>query len=122
MKKILIVEDDPRVRNLYTRALELSGYEVETTENGQDALDKLSATKPKPDLILLDVMMPKLSGFDVLGIIKKDEELKKVPVIVTTNMESLKNASNDLEKLRALGAEDIVIKSNLDPNELVKKI
>lgn len=122
MKKIFIADDDPAMMALYTRAFKLSGYNTETAVNGQEALDKLSASKHKPDIILLDIMMPKLSGFEVLENIKKDADLKKVPVIALTNLASLKSAQSDLEKIRVLGAADIVVKSNTDPKELVKKV
>lgn len=121
MKKVFIAEDDPAIINLYARTFKHSGYDVKTAVNGREALDKLSDAKPKPDIILLDIMMPELSGFEVLENIKKDDELKKVPVVAMTNMASLKSAASDLEKIRAMGAVDVVVKSDIDPKELVKK-
>jgi len=121
MKKIFIADDDPAMMALYSRAFKLSGYNIDTAVDGQEALDKLLVLKSKPDLILLDIMMPKLSGFEVLESIKKDADLKKVPVIVLTNLASLKSAQSDLEKVRTLGAEDIVVKSDVDPKELVRR-
>ncbi|MEK7546888.1 MAG: response regulator [Patescibacteria group bacterium] len=122
MKKIFIVDDDPAMLNLYTRTFKLSGHDVETATNGQEALDKLSASEQKPDVILLDIMMPKLSGFEVLENIKKNDSLAKIPVIALTNLASLRSASSDLEKIRALGAVDVVVKSDTDPKELVKRV
>ena len=121
-KNVFIVDDDPAMRDLYTRTFKLSGYDVETAVNGQEALDKLSALEQKPDIILMDIMMPKLSGFEVLENIKKNDSLAKIPVIALTNLASLNSAQSDLKKIRALGAVDVVVKSDIDPKELVKKV
>jgi len=122
MKKVFIADDDRAIVDLYARMLKLSNYDVETAVDGQDALDKLSASNPKPDLICLDMVMPKLSGFEVLQRIKNDDSLKEIPVMALTNMVSLPDMSVDLEKVRALGAVDIVIKSDVDPKELVQRM
>lgn len=120
MKNIFIADDDLDLLNLYAKTFRLLGYEAETAVNGREALDKLAASGAKPDIILLDLMMPELSGFEVLENLKKDDALKDIPVIVMTNLASLPDESKDLGKIRSLGAADIVIKSNVDPQELVK--
>jgi len=105
---------------MYRRAFQKSGWEVETASDGEEALGKLFASKDVPDAILLDIMMPKADGFEVLKKIKKSgSALENVPVLAMTNLASLSNGEADLEKVRALGAKDVIIKSQLDPQEVV---
>jgi CheY-like chemotaxis protein len=89
MAKIFFVEDDVSILRLYAQAFTLSGHDVVLASNGEEALEKLKTMVPKPDIILLDMMMPKLNGFEVLKVIKKDAALKDIMVVVLTNMESL---------------------------------
>ena len=122
MKKVFIAEDNLAIARLYNQAFNLSGYSTETASDGIEAIEKLSVAKPKPDLILLDIMMPKATGFEVLEKIKSDPALKNVPVIVLTNMESLPGGQADLERARAMGAIDVIVKSQNDPQDVVEKV
>ena len=121
MGKILIVDDDSAMSRLYKSAFTLSGYDAKTAADGKEALEKLSVPEDKPDIIFLDMMMPKLNGFDVLEHIKKDNRLKDIPVIALTNISSLPEGPHDFQKIRSLGAVDIIIKSQADPQKVVAR-
>lgn len=115
-KKILLVEDDDSLANVYTSRLEVEGFEVKRVPNGEDAL--ASAVEFKPDLILLDVMMPKVSGFDVLDILRNTPETANVKVVMLTAL------SQDSDKSRAdqLGADDYLVKSQVVIADVVERI
>lgn len=116
MEKIFIAEDDPLMVRMYERVFKLSNYEVEMAFDGEEAISKLKTTKIKPAIILLDIMMPKMSGFDVLKIIKADNEFKNIPVIVLTNLAGKEEAEKGLQ----LGAVSYLVKSEYEPKEVVK--
>ena len=116
MKTILFVEDEPTLQKLVGRYLEKQGYEVVSAINGEMGL-KLSK-KLKPHLILLDLILPKKDGFEVLEEIKQDEELKNIPVIVLTNLEG----SKEVQKALSLGATTFLVKSNYELEEITQKI
>ena len=118
MVKILIVEDDPLMVRMYSKAFQLSSYEVETAFDGEEAVNKLQKMDSKPTLILCDVMMPKMNGLDVLRQIKKDDNLKKIPVIMLTNLAG----EEDAEKALSLGAIAYLVKSEYDPKQVVAKV
>lgn len=82
--RVLIVEDDPAICDAYRLALEQEGYEIVTAENGKDALAKLRRDRPLPDLILLDLMMPVMNGWEFLQARRTDLELRAVPVVALT--------------------------------------
>lgn len=115
-EKILIVEDDKTLREMYQLRLSINGYDVLEAKDGEEGLDL--AIKEKPDLILLDIMMPKMSGMDVLDIIKSTPETKDIPIIVLTALtdESVKS------KGLVYGAEDYLVKSQTMPGQVVEKI
>ena len=113
-----MAEDDPLMIRMYDRAFRLNGYELEMAFDGEEAISKLQKMAPKPTLILLDVMMPKLSGFDVLRAIKQDAHLKHVPVIMLTNLAG----QEDAEKALQLGAVLYLVKSQYNPKEVVEKV
>jgi DNA-binding response OmpR family regulator len=106
MPKILLIEDDALLIRMYKKKLELDGYNVTTANNGEEGLSKFK--KEDPDLVLLDVMMPKMNGFEVLENVKADEQLKKIPVILLTNLGS---DDEDIERGLELGAAAYLIKS-----------
>lgn len=116
MSKILIIEDEIALRSALSIKLKKEGFEVLEAQNGQQGLD-LAATQ-KPDLVLLDIIMPGMNGFDVLKNIKSNAGLVNVPVIVLTNLpeESAK------EKVKELGGTEYLVKSNMPLEELVAKI
>ncbi len=112
-KKILLVDDDPLLTKLYQSKLTQEGYEVFFAHNG---LDGLALAKEKmPDLVLLDVMMPKMDGIDTLKELKKDPSTKKIPVVMLTN---LGDNEYHVEGAKLLGAEEYLMKSNTDLHQL----
>lgn len=113
-EKILIVEDDIPLRDMYQARLEMEGYEVEVAYDGEEGLSK--TIKEKPNLIILDLMMPKISGLDFLDILKTTPSTKNIPVIVLTAL------TNDKKKAIDSGAEDYLIKSECKLEEVLAKI
>jgi CheY-like chemotaxis protein len=118
MAKIFIAEDDPLMIRMYEKAFKLSGYDVEMAKDGEETLKKLKEAKSKPTVVLLDVMMPKMNGFEVLGDLKKDADLKKIPVIMLTNLAG----ESDAEKALKLGAVLYLVKSQYEPKQVVEKV
>lgn len=115
-KKILLVEDDEMLVTMYTDKFKREGYEVQSALNGSDGL-KL-ASSYRPDVILLDVVMPKMDGFTVLKKLKKKMDTKDIPVILLTNL----GQEEDVKKGKELGAEDYYIKANHTPAQIVEKV
>ena len=115
-KKILLVEDDEGLASVYLTRLEAEGFTVRRVPNGEDAL--ASAIEFKPDLILLDAMMPKVSGFDVLDILRNTQETANVRVIMLTAL------SQDADKARAeeLGVDEYLVKSQVVIADVVERI
>jgi DNA-binding response OmpR family regulator len=115
-KKIMIIEDDSFVMDIYQTKLNQEGYEVLLAENGAEALKKLE--KEAPDLVLLDIVMPYIDGLQVLKKIKADKKLKDIPVILLTNL----SQKEDINEGLGLGADDYLIKSHFTPSEVLEKI
>lgn len=115
-KKILIIEDEIILLNLLQKKLAGRGYDVYTAHNGDVGIEKVKEIKP--DLVLLDIVMPKKNGYEVLEEIKNDEELKKIPVIIISNS----GQPVEIEKVKKLGAQDWLIKTDFDPQEIVDKV
>lgn len=115
-KKVLLVEDDDALASVYTTRLQAEGFDIKRVPNGEDAL--ATTLQYKPDLILLDVMMPKVSGFDVLDILRNTPETANVKVIMLTAL------SQDADKQRAesLGVDDYLVKSQVVIADVVDKI
>lgn len=116
MTKILITEDDPLMSRMYQKIFTFEGFEVTMAGDGQDGLDKIRAEKPT--LVLLDVMMPKLNGFEVLKKLKNDPETKSIPVIMLTNLSSPQDAENAM----LMGAVKYIVKSEHDPKEVADMV
>lgn len=115
-KKILIVEDEPMLQRTLTEFLTGEEFEVLNALDGEEGLN---LTKSKnPDLILLDIILPKKDGYEVLKEIKGDEKTKKIPVILLTNLE----AAEDVQRAFDLGATTYLVKSNYKLEDIVKKI
>jgi DNA-binding response OmpR family regulator len=114
--KILLVEDDTFLLEMYSTKFNLEGFDVATAADGEEGL-KL-AKKEKPDIILLDVLMPKIDGFTVLKKLKKDSQTKAIPVVLLTNL----GQKNDIDKGLKDGAEGYLIKAHFIPSEVVSKI
>lgn len=115
-KKILLVEDDTALASVYRSRLELEGFTVDEVNNGEEALSK--AVDFKPDLILLDAMMPKISGFDVLDILRNTPETSNVRVVMLTALSQAK----DKERAESLGADDYLVKSQVVIGDVVERI
>ncbi|PIR13808.1 response regulator [Candidatus Falkowbacteria bacterium CG11_big_fil_rev_8_21_14_0_20_39_10] len=114
--KILLIEDDPFLLNMYTTKFELENFKVVTAEDGEKGL-KL-ASQELPDIVLLDIMLPKMDGYEVLKALKADEKTKAIPVILLTNL----SQKDEVKQGMTLGAEDYLIKAHFMPSEVVKKI
>lgn len=115
-KTILLVEDDDRLAAVYETRLKAEGFKTQRVANGEDAL--AAAVQAKPDLILLDVMMPKVSGFDVLDILRNTPETTNVKVIMLTAL----SQDSDRERAKSLGVDDYLIKSQVVIADVVQKI
>ena len=115
LKKVLIVEDDPFISDIYMVELENQGYEVELAPNGEKAMEKLN--KDSFDLMLLDILMPQKDGFAVLKELKDNPNFK-MAVIVLSNL----GKKEHIEKAIELGANDYIIKTQFTPQEVLGKI
>lgn len=113
---ILIIEDDKFFQNFYTSKLTEEGIDVDVAKDGEEGISK--ARTVKPNLIILDIIMPKVDGFIVLQALKSDEELKNIPVLVFSTL----GQNQDIEKAKNLGAADFVNKSFFDYDKLKSKI
>jgi PleD family two-component response regulator len=113
MSKILVVEDDQPESRLYQNLFSKEGFEVVAIDNGHDCREK--AIAEKPDVILLDIMMPQMNGFETLDVLRFDEETKKIPVVMLTN---LSDKHYEDEALRR-GAVKYVVKSQIENSKLV---
>jgi len=114
--KILLVEDDPFLLSMYSTKFELENFKVVSASDGEKGLEL--SKKENPDIILLDILMPKMNGFEVLEKLKDDSLTKNIPIILLTNL----NQKNEIEKGLALGANDYLIKAHFMPSEVVSKI
>ena len=115
-KKILLVEDDTALAAVYRSRLELEGFEIREVNNGEDALS--AAVSFRPDLILLDAMMPKISGFDVLDILRNTPETTNIRVIMLTALSQPK----DKERAEQLGVDDYLVKSQVVIGDVVARV
>lgn len=116
MTKILIVEDDPLMSRMYQKIFKFEGFEVDFAGDGEEGLEKVRSGKPT--LILLDIMMPKMNGLEVLDKLKMDPELKGIPVIMLTNLAGTADAEAALTK----GAVKYIIKSEYEPKQVVNMV
>ena len=117
-KKIIIVEDDQAIVEMYKEKLKLEGFNVATVMDGKKAMSRI---KQGADLILLDILMPGLNGFEVLKKIKKSPETSTIPVLVLTNI-GTDSFDNDKNLALSLGATDYLIKALNTPDQVVEKI
>jgi DNA-binding response OmpR family regulator len=116
MKKILFVEDDDGLAQVYLTRLDAEGFEVKRVPNGEDAL--ATALAFKPDLILLDAMMPQVNGFDVLDILRNTPETAHIKVIMLTAL----SQETDRQKAEQLGADDYLVKSQVVIADVIDRI
>lgn len=115
-KRILFVEDDDALASVYLVRLEAEGFEVKRVANGEDAL--AAATSFRPDLVLLDVMMPKISGFDVLDILRNTPETANLKIIMLTAL----SQESDKKRAESLGVDDYLVKSQVVINDVIERI
>ncbi len=113
---ILIVEDDVFLADLYKTKMELEGFKVYAAYDGEKGLEM--AKKNNPSIILLDLILPKLTGFQVLEKIRSDSKIKDIPIIILTNL----SQKSDVDKGIKMGANDYLIKAHFMPSEVVEKI
>ncbi len=115
-KTILIIEDDEAILSMYKTKLEKDGFNVLVANNGYDGLELIK--KKKPNIVLLDIILPQIDGFSVLGAIRDDAKIKDTPVIILTNL----STEEDKIKGKILGVKDYLVKANLTPAEVSKKV
>jgi CheY-like chemotaxis protein len=116
MPKVLIADDEKFVTLLYKDMLEHAGFEVVVAHDGAEALELIKQSKP--DVVLLDLVMPRLDGFQVLRAVKADPALQAIPVAVLSNL----SQDNDEQQARDLGAADYIVKVKLAPGELPERL
>jgi len=116
MKKILLIEDEEIMIDLLQKKLIREGYEVSVARDGEKGLKAMREVKP--DLVLLDIIMPKMGGLEVMEEMAKDKELKKISVIVVSNS----GQPVELDRAQKLGAKDWLIKTEFDPQEVIDKV
>ncbi len=114
--RVLIVEDDPFLLEMYSAKLDEQGIEVEIAEDGNEGLEKMKMGKF--DLVLLDIIMPKMDGLEVLQKMKDNKDFAQIPVILLTNL----GQKEDVEKGLQLGAQEYIIKAHYTPTEVVAKV
>ena len=116
MKTILFIEDESAMHKTFGEVLNKAGYEMISALDGESGLRLAQASKP--DLIVLDLILPKLHGFEVLGRLKENQETKDIPVVVLTNLESMAEVDRALE----LGAAAYLVKAQYSLEELIDKV
>lgn len=114
--KLLLVDDDEFLLDMYSLKFKEAGFDFDIASSGQAALEKMRATKY--DVVLLDVVMPAMDGFEVLSQIKKDHLLEDAIIIVLSNL----GQKEDIERGMSLGAHDYIIKAHFTPREVVEKV
>lgn len=115
-KKILLVEDDDSLANVYMMRLEVEGFEVRRVANGEEALS--AALEYKPSLVILDVMMPEVDGFDVLDILRNTPQTVDLKIIVLTAL----SQDSDRQRAKDLGADDYLVKSQVVIADVIERI
>jgi len=115
-KKIVLADDEQFIAIAYKDGLERAGYDITVAHNGAEALEAVKSTKP--DLVLLDLIMPKLNGFEVLKAIKADPAIKDIPVIILSNL----SQPTDETEARQSGALDFIVKADISLKDLVERI
>lgn len=116
MAKILIIEDDKFYSKIYRKKFEVEGFQVETATDGEDGLTKMKSFQP--DVVMLDIMMPKLDGFDVLEKVKADPQISHLPIIMMTNL----STQEDIDKALKNGAISYIVKSDFTPSQVVNHV
>lgn len=113
--KVFIIDDDEFILDLYKRVFKLEKHEVESAVDGVEAWTKLGTMSQLPDVMILDIMMPNMNGFDLLKKIKSDSAFSKIPILILSNLYSREDRKKGLD----LGAAVYLVKSEHDPKEIV---
>ena len=116
MTKILIIEDDPTISQMYRMKFETDGFDVKMASNGKIGVDLVKSFKP--DIVLLDIKMPEMNGAEALDKIRKTDEGKTVPVVVLTNL----GEEEAPQEMRSLGIHSYIVKANYTPRQVVAHI
>lgn len=116
MKKILLVEDDPFLSDIYTTKIKEAGFEIEVIVDGEEVLSRIK--EKKPDLLLLDIVLPHLDGWEIARQIKESNDLKDLKIIILSNL----GQKSEVEKGLGLGAVKYLIKAHYTPSEIVEEI
>lgn len=114
--KVLLVEDEKMLADMYATKFSMEGYSIVNAYDGKEGLE--AAKREKPEIILLDIIMPKLDGFAVLKELRADDITKKIPVVLLTNL----GQESDVKKGKDLGADDYFVKANHSPQEIVELV
>ena len=114
--KILLVEDDVSLSNVYVTRFEAEGFDIRRVGNGEDAL--AACINYQPDIVLLDIMMPKVDGFDVLDILRNTNQTKDLKIIILSAL----SQEMDMDKAMKLGADDYLVKSEVTIADVVQKV
>lgn len=114
---ILVVEDDKFLLTLLAEKLKREGLLVISAENGQEALVKMKG-EPRPHIVLLDLLLPVLDGFEVLRTMQGDPDLKKIPVVVLSNL----GQEEDIRRAKSFGVRDYLVKAYFTPSEIIEKV
>jgi len=115
-KKILMIEDERIIVDLLKRKSEKEGYQVSVGRDGVEGLEKMR--EDKPELILLDIVMPRMGGLEVMEKMREDDELKDIPIVVISNS----GQPIELDRAKKLGAKDWLVKTEFDPQEVIRKV
>ncbi|MEA3293157.1 MAG: response regulator [Patescibacteria group bacterium] len=115
-KKILIIEDEDLLLNILEKKLSNKGYKVSVAVDGEEGLEKIR--KVLPDLILLDILMPKKDGFEVLDEMRRDETIKDIPVIIISNS----GQYVEIERIKKMGVKDWLVKTDFNPENVINKV
>lgn len=115
-KKILVIEDEEILIGLLQKKLTVAGYEVALARNGEEGLKAMREISP--DLVLLDIIMPKMGGFEVMEEMQKDKNLKRIPIIIVSNS----GQPIELDRAKKLGARDWLVKTEFNPQEVIEKV
>jgi DNA-binding response OmpR family regulator len=115
-KKVLIIEDEEIIRGILKKKIEGEGYQVEVAEDGKEGVEKIKEVIP--DIIILDIVMPRMDGFAVLEEMKKDENIANIPVIIVSNS----GQPVEIDKVKEYGVKDWIVKTEFDPQEVINKI
>ena len=115
MAKVLLIEDDPILLKMYTKKFEIDGFNLATAQNGAEGVEKMKSFQP--NLVLMDIMMPKMSGLEAMDKAKADPAIKNIPILVLTNLSTTDDAQTAVKK----GAVGFLVKSDVTPSQILTK-